>query len=104
MFITDPKETFIVSFEKGMQMIDMLDIKSTGAQSVSFQRCNGGKYIHERRGNSSSDRCAFFHIELEDNDGKIFCLPGQMVVSADYKWTDGIEPILTQLVDSITLI
>ncbi|MBQ8605682.1 MAG: hypothetical protein IJ408_03005 [Clostridia bacterium] len=104
LFITDSKESFIVSFEKNMQMKDMIAEKSIDAQSVSFQCCKDGKYIHERRGCNFSDRCAFFHIEFEDDDGKTLYLPGQIVVSVDYKWSDGVEPILMKLVDSITLI
>lgn len=104
LFIADSKETFIVSFKKNMQMKDMITEKSTGTQTVSFQCCKDGKYIHERRGYNSSDRCAFFHIEFEDDDGKTVYLPGQIVVSVDYKWSDGVEPIIMKLADSITLI
>ena len=104
LFITDSKESFLISFEKDMHMKDMIAETSTDAQAVSFQCCISGKYIHERRGYSSSERYAFFHIELEDDDGKTLYLPGQIVVSVDYKWADSVEPILMKLVDSITLI
>ena len=81
LFISDRKETFSVSFEEGSQMRDMLppDQQEEKA-SVSFQYCKDDKYIHLRRSGEKNDKFAFFHIELEDDDGSTLYLPGQMVV------------------------
>ena len=103
LFIADQKDTFTISFEEGMQMWDMLDDTKENSQTVSHQCCMDGKYIHQRRKGGSSDRCAFFHIEVEDDDGKTLHIPGQMVVADDYKWSDGVEPVLMNLLEGITV-
>lgn len=103
LFISDPKKTFTISFEEGMQMLDMLGEVKDNAPTVSYQCCKAGKYIQQRRNDSASDRCAFFHIEVEDDDGKTLHIPGQMVVSDDYKWSDGVEPVLMNLLEGITV-
>ena len=103
LFITDKKESFTVSFEEGMQMRDMLDVSKDSANAVSHQCCKDGKYIHQRRSNSATERCAFFHIELEDNDGKTLYLSGQIVVTDKYQWSDGVEPVLLELLDGIAV-
>jgi hypothetical protein len=101
LFITDKKESFTVSFEEGMQMRDMLSVSKESANAVSHQCCADGKYIHQRRSNSATERCAFFHIELEDNDGKTLYLSGQIVVTDKYQWSDGVEPVLMKLLEGI---
>ena len=103
LFITDAKETFNVSFEEGMQMRDMLTVSKESANAVSHQCCKGGKYIHQRRSNSATERCAFFHIELEDDDGKTLYLYGQIVVTDKYQWSDGVEPVLMELLEGIAV-
>ena len=103
LFITDAKETFNVSFEEGMQMRDMLSLSNDSANAVSHQCCKGGKYIHQRRSNSATERCAFFHIELEDDDGKTLYLYGQIVVTEKYQWSDGVEPVLMKLLEGIAV-
>lgn len=103
LFITDKKESFTVSFEEGMQMRDMLSVSKDSANAVSHQCCTDGKYIHQRRSNSATERCAFFHIELEDDDGKTLYLSGQIVVTDKYQWSDGVEPVLMKLLDGIAV-
>lgn len=103
LFITDAKETFNVSFEEGMQMRDMLDVSIDSANAVSHQCCKDGKYINQRRSNSATECCAFFHMELEDDDGKTLYLSGQIVVTEKYQWSDGVEPVLMKLMDGIAV-
>ena len=103
LFITDKKESFTVSFEEGMQMRDMLSVSKESANAVSHQCCTDGKYIHQRRSNSATERCAFFHIELEDDDDKTLYLSGQIVVTDKYQWSDGVEPVLMKLLDGIAV-
>lgn len=103
LFITDAKENFVVSFEEGMQKRDMLDVSRETANAVSHQGCKDGKYIHQRRSNSATERCAFFHIELEDDDGKTLYLSGQIVVIDKYQWSDGVEPVLMKLLEGIAV-
>lgn len=103
LFITDKKESFTVSFEEGMQMRDMLSVSKESANAVSHQCCTDGKYIHQRRSNSATERCAFFHMELEDDDGKTLYLSGQIVVTDKYQWSDGVEPVLLELLEGIAV-
>lgn len=100
LFITDSKEAFTISFEEGMKMMDMLP-DAEDVSAVSYQCCKDGKYIHLKRGGAGNVVCAFFHMEVEDDDGKTLYLPGQMVADPGYKWSDGIEPVLMELLDGI---
>ena len=101
VFISDPKETFTVSFEEGMKLMDMTDDPERDGITVSVQCRRDGKYLHLKR--CDNVPCAFFHIELEDPEGNVLYLPGQIVVSPGYKWSDGIEPVLLELLSSIQL-
>lgn len=80
----------------------MKDMLAKG-NAVSYQCCKDGKYIHERRMSDAEERLAFFHMELEDNEGRIVCLPGQMRAKPDYNWADTVEPVLLQLLEGMTL-
>lgn len=104
LFVSDRKEIFVVSFEEGMQMRDMLppDQQETKS-SVSLQYCKDDKYIHLRRSGEKDDKVAFFHIELEDEDGSTLYLPGQMVVFCDYKWSDEVEPVLIDIMNGFSV-
>lgn len=100
--ITDQAESFSVTFEEGMQMMDMLP-RENAVPMVNHQCFENGKYIHLRRNSASSIDYAFFHIELEDDNGVIWYLPGQIVVPPEYQWTDGIEPVLMKLLEGISI-
>ena len=104
LFIADSKETFNVSFEEGMQMMDMVPDNKNGEPTVSYLCRKEGKYIHLKRNKNGKINCAFFHIELTDKDGNVLCLPGQIVAYADYKWSDGVEPVLLNLLEGISLV
>lgn len=101
-FITDPDETFTVSFEERMELMDMLPEREGGV-SVCYQCCKNGKFIHQRRRSDGKNVCIFFHIELKDSDGNTYSLPGQMVVHTDYTWANGVEPLLMELLESVSL-
>ena len=103
LFITDAKETFNVSFEEGMQTQDSSTDSKANAKTVSYQCCKDGKYIHQQRSKSTAERCAFFHMELEDDDGKTLYLSGQIVVTDKYQWSDGVEPVLMKLLEGIAV-
>lgn len=107
LVITDREESFIVSFEEGMQMMDMVSNHIGDEMTVSYQCCKDGKYIHQRRVDQKSGESmgsyAFFHIELEDDDGKTMYIPGQMTAKSGYSWRDGVEPILMSLMEGITV-
>lgn len=99
LFLTNRTRSFVISFEEGMQLLDMLPTQSN---TLCFQCCKDGKYLHLRR--DVTDNHAFFHLELENAEGGTVYLPGQMTVSTGYQWSDGIEPILLELLEGITLL
>lgn len=106
LFIKDRDENFIVSFEEGAQMMGMRsDLHELPMASFQCRREN--KYIHQlrvdRRPDSNFVSYAFFHIEWQDKHGNLVYLPGQMVANPDYKWSDGIEPVLLELLDGIDI-
>ena len=103
LFIADRLETFSISFEEGMQMLDMRPESQTSEPTVSAQCCENGKYIHQRRTTGREANFAFFHIELEDDDGSTLYLPGQMTAKAGYQWSEGVEPVLMKLLEGINL-
>jgi len=98
LFLADRTESFVISFEEGMQPLDTLPVQSN---TLCFQCSKDRKYIHLQR--SLNGSYAFFHLELEDAEGRIVYLPGQMTASTGYQWSDGIEPILLELLEGITL-
>lgn len=101
LFISDEKETFTISFEEDMEMMDLRS--DTGGDSpVRHQCCKDGKYLHLKRNSGGRVVCVFFHFELQANNGGILYLPGQMVVFSDYEWSDGVEPVLMELLEGIS--
>ena len=103
LFITDAKENFVVSFEEGMQLMDMSPEYGNTGETFHFHCRKDGKYIHQCRSKKVVDRCAFFHLELEHTELETQILPGQIVVSSNYQWTNGVEPVLMKLLDGITV-
>lgn len=101
LFITDKKESFNLSFEEGMPLMDLIPANSDSELMITFQACENKKYIHLKR--SKNSRVAFFHIKIEDDDGKTSFLPGQMIVKENYSWNDGIEPIIVDIVKTIAI-
>lgn len=101
LFITDKKESFNLSFEEGMPLMDLIPANSDSELMITFQACEDKKYIHLKR--SKNSRVAFFHIKIEDDDGKTSFLPGQMIVKENYSWNDGIEPIIVDIVKTIVI-
>lgn len=103
LFISDKKEAVVVSFEEGMKPMDMTMDTEKSVPTVSYQCCKDGKYIHQKRNTADNTAFSYFHIELEDEDGKQHCLAGQIVVDKGYQWTDGVEPLLMELLEGITI-
>ena len=101
LFITDKEETFTVSFEEGMNQFDMQPSKTS---TVNYQLCRDYKYIHLSRNCQGMVTHAFFHFEVEDENFVTFNLPGKMIVSSSYRWSDGIEPVLMQLMEGLAVL
>ena len=103
LFISDKLDSFFVTFEEGMEMMDMRQERMGGEPMVTFQCWENGKYIHQKRTVRDGTNVAFFHIEVKDDDGSTMYLPGQMIAEAGYKMSDGVEPILLDILNGITV-
>ena len=86
----------LISFEEGMRCLDLLDIE----KCTCAEYRQGQSYLHLKR---TPRRCAYFHMEIPDEAGEIWCLPGQMIARESYVWAKGVEPILVEILNSITL-
>lgn len=101
LFLSDQAETFLVSFEEGMKSMDLCSDVSEYSNGKSLEyRCDEA-YIHQWRSReqmlSKGNIFAFFHFELQDQHGQVWHLPGQMTAKPGYRWSDGVEPILIEL-------
>ncbi len=104
MFLSDEEETFTISFEEGMELMDMRPLDHLSESPVlTLCATRNGKYIHYRRISNGKGNFAFFHFEIEDKDGSILKIPGQMTARPDYPWSDTIEPVLLAIVDGISI-
>ena len=104
LFLSDEEEIFTVSFEEGMELMDMRPLEHLSEKPVLTHECSqNGKYIHFRRISNGTGSFAFFHIELIDREGQILRIPGQMTARPDYPWSEGVEPVLLAIMDCITI-
>ena len=102
VFLSDPEKTFTISFEEDMEMMDMRS-DTTENPPVRYECRKDGKYLHLKRNSGDKVICAFFHFELQADNGGILSLPGQMVVFSDYRWSDGVEPVLMKLLEGMSV-
>ena len=107
LFLADRGETFVITFEEGMECLDMKTRSSEQMSYIEFEHMTDGKYIHQIRDAVVNDRkganTSFFHIELVDSKGEKVFLPGQITVAKGYEWTCGVEPVLLEILIGITL-
>ena len=102
LFISNEEETATVNLEEDMRCLDLVNLDAN--HCVEFRQ--GMRYLHQSRaaaGKGGCRNCAFFHMEIPDSAGNVHCLPGQMVASGNYVWTSGVEPILIDILNSITI-
>lgn len=102
-FISDKKERVVISFDEGGQMTDIPPDAAMRAFDVSYQYCKDGKYIRQTRNAEGNITYSFFQIVLEDENGKRHCLSGQIVVEKGYVWLDGVEPVLMELMEGLSV-
>ena len=98
LFISAEDESFIISFEEGMECLDVHDLPSPSYIDAEY-RCDRA-YLHQRRKNQT-DHNLYFHMELPDKTGKFSTLSGQMVALESYQWASGVEPILLDILNSL---
>lgn len=100
-FIIASRDKFNLSFEEALQAMEIIPREDTAI--VQRQFGEGNKRICFQRSNYPKTPCAYFSIELRGDDGQLWKLAGQMVVSAGYVWADDIEPVLLDVFKSLTL-
>lgn len=68
---------------------------------------SGERYIHHIRSDPETrpgiGNYAFFHMEIPDETGELHILPGEMTAPCGYTWSDGVEPILIDLMNGLTV-
>ena len=102
--VTDEKKSFLVTFEEGASMNDMKS-DVDGVPCIRLQCCHeDGKYVHMRRRCEGEINEALFHFEIENSEGVIHYLPGQMTASSGYTWSDSIEPPIMAILENINLL
>lgn len=106
LFITDAKENVIISFEEGMKCLD-IDFQSKDRTTIEAEYRAGNKYLHQRKLLSVDERklkdWIGFRMEITDGDGTVHTCPGQMSISPMCSQTDGVEPILIELLYGIAV-
>ena len=102
--VTDEEKSFLITFEEGAPINDMKN-GSEGVPCIRFQCCHvDGKYVHMRRGCAGDVTEALFHFEIENSEGVVHYLPGKMTVNIGYVWTDGVEPPVMEILESLSLL
>jgi len=103
LFLADDEENIVISFEEGARCLDL-----SGTEEHRCFECRQGlRYLHQAKAavpqRAGARRCSFFHMEITDRRGVTHSLPGQMIVRADYPQTDGVDPILIDILNSIVI-
>lgn len=105
LFLEDCGKKVCITFEEGMDCMDLTS--DPGVCTVPAEHQDSGRYIHQLRtdpqARQRAGNFAFFHIKIPDALGKIHVLPGQMVASYGYRWSDGVEPILLEIMSGISI-
>ena len=100
LFIESKDKHFTVSFEEGMDCLDLRKRENSDCNEAEYQ--NGSCYIHQLH-NSCTKAFAFFHFEYLDEKGEKLILPGQLFAKEGYTWSEHeVEPILVELMNSIS--
>ena len=104
IFISDECETVQISLEEGMQYIDLTNDEAF--RCAEYRK--GNRYLHqaivERAARAGAQTVVFFHVEITDANNRVYGLPGQMITSKKNTDANTVDPILLDLLNSITLV
>lgn len=107
LFIEDEAETFEISFEVGMQCLDLLTSCFDNSEHIDTEYSKEGKYLHQCKTKSKLDEneaIIYFHFEIPDSKGEKHTCPGQMFTSVNYKSTQEPEPVLVEILNSVFIV
>ena len=101
LFIESKEKHFTVSFEEGMDCLDLRIRQDSTYDEAEYH--SSPCYIHQLR-TSPSKSFAFFHFEYLDEKGDKLIIPGQLFAKEGYTWSESeVEPILVEIMNSIAL-
>ena len=108
LFISDENTKCPISFEEGMGCKDeALPSESSILKFLPAEYRSGERYIHQIRSDPETrpgiGNYAFFHMEIPDETGELHILSGQMNAPYGHEWSDGVEPILLELLEGISV-
>lgn len=107
LFISEESETVVISFEQGMECLDIFAAEKGVGEAFHSEYRLDNKYLHQlklkRNGKEGLSKLVYFRIEITDEEGMVHICPGQMLVSEEYKLKAGIEPILVDLMSGIAV-
>lgn len=108
VLMMEPKDkSFLISFEEGMRCLDLSADSGGGRTIVQSEYRKDGKYLHQKKLYSHDaekfEDVAFFHMAIPDDDGELYILPGQMLSSPKLRRSDGVEPVLLDILNGIAV-
>lgn len=108
VFITDAEEHVLISFEENMACMDLTGAsRDSVSKRIESEHQSKDRYIHQLRTDPATrpgiGNYAFFHMEMPDETGELHILPGQMTAPCGYAWSDGVEPVLIDLMNGLTV-
>ena len=108
VFITDAEEHVLISFEENMACMDLTGAsRDSMGKRIESEHQSKDRYIHQLRTDPATrpgiGNYAFFHMEMPDETGELHILPGQMTAPCGYAWSDGVEPVLIDLMNGLTV-
>ena len=101
LMINDEEETFLISFEQGIECLDLPRTSSAERPKIYSEYREDDRYLHQckvlaKEGTDHRD-IVYFHMELTDAVGAVHTCPGQMFQERKYRKEEGVEPILLRL-------
>ena len=93
---------FLISFEENMACMDLTGAsRDSVSKRIESEHQSKDRYIHQLRTDPATrpgiGNYAFFHMEMPDETGELHILP------CGYAWSDGVEPVLIDLMNGLTV-
>ena len=90
--------------------MECMDVKLSDKKGYIHNHCEyrqNNKYLHQLKLVSNEDNkmhnFVYFRMEVTDEDGTVYTCPGQMFMGPAFKQSSGVEPILLELIDGLSI-
>jgi len=93
LFIDDTKGRFTITFEVGMQCLDLLLSASRRDDFQTMEYVHNNKRLHlcyPQQAKKTRPSMGYFHLEITDENGDVHILPGQMSIVPDVDYSAGL--------------